>query len=341
MKRSVFAVLLFAVLFAAAAAPATAQQTTGNIVGRVADEQKGAHPRRDGHRPRGPTGFVRTDVTDGEGVYRLMAMPVGTYDVRAELPASPSSTARASSSTSAQTVTLDVLLKLAKVSETVTVTGETPLIETSSSASVGGVVEVGRIEKMPLNGRQFANLAATIPGVGLGFHSDPDQEHAVLAADQRRQRPQHQLPDRRRRQQRRHGRRPAAALPARGHPGVQLRHLALQGRVRPQQRRRDEHRDQERHQRPARQLLHDVPRQRDERTDPDGESTTSSTSRTTAATSTAARSAARSSRTGRTTSWPSSGRSRTHPVGEHRWACSRIWRRVPHAVSGRPCSRAR
>ena len=30
-----------------------------------------------------------------------------------------------------------------------------------------------RIENIPLNGRQFANLAATVPGVGLGFHSDP------------------------------------------------------------------------------------------------------------------------------------------------------------------------
>ena len=61
---------------------------------------------------------------------------------------------------------------VAGISEGVTVTGETPLIETSSS-SVGGVVDVRRIENLPLNGRQFANLAATIPGVGLGFHSDP------------------------------------------------------------------------------------------------------------------------------------------------------------------------
>jgi outer membrane receptor protein involved in Fe transport len=58
------------------------------------------------------------------------------------------------------------------VQENITVTGETPLIETRSS-SVGGVVDVARIENLPLNGRQFANLAATIPGVGLGFHSDP------------------------------------------------------------------------------------------------------------------------------------------------------------------------
>ena len=40
-------------------------------------------------------------------------------------------------------------------------------------SSVGGVVDIGRIESIPLNGRQFANLAATLPGVGLGNHSDP------------------------------------------------------------------------------------------------------------------------------------------------------------------------
>src|SRR6185437_13406228 len=57
-------------------------------------------------------------------------------------------------------------------SESVSVTAESPLIQTANS-SVGGVVDVKRIESLPLNGRQFANLAATIPGVGLGFHSDP------------------------------------------------------------------------------------------------------------------------------------------------------------------------
>ena len=59
------------------------------------------------------------------------------------------------------------------MSETVTVTGETPLVEDDRHSSVGGVVDVNRIESLPLNGRQFANLAMTIPGVGLGFHSDP------------------------------------------------------------------------------------------------------------------------------------------------------------------------
>ena len=58
------------------------------------------------------------------------------------------------------------------MAETITVNAAAPLIE-SSVSSVGGVVDLGRIESIPLNGRQFANLAATLPGVGLGNHSDP------------------------------------------------------------------------------------------------------------------------------------------------------------------------
>ncbi len=71
-----------------------------------------------------------------------------------------------------QTLTVDFELKVANVAETITVTAASPMIE-STVSSVGGVVDIGRIESLPLNGRQFANLAATIPGVGLGIHSDP------------------------------------------------------------------------------------------------------------------------------------------------------------------------
>src|SRR5207249_11668391 len=71
-----------------------------------------------------------------------------------------------------QTQTVDFSLKVASVAETVNVVGASPLIETTAS-SVGQVVDVRRLENIPLNGRQFANLAATVPGVGLGFHSDP------------------------------------------------------------------------------------------------------------------------------------------------------------------------
>jgi len=71
----------------------------------------------------------------------------------------------------ARTTDLEIVMRVAPLAETVTVTAASPLISVTSS-TLGEVVETTRIESLPLNGRQFANLAATVPGVGLGFHSD-------------------------------------------------------------------------------------------------------------------------------------------------------------------------
>ncbi|HXT31295.1 MAG TPA: carboxypeptidase-like regulatory domain-containing protein, partial [Vicinamibacterales bacterium] len=158
--------------FAIMAAPAMAQQTTGSIQGRIIDAQKAAVPGVTVTAKSGATGFSRTEVTDAEGVYRLNALPVGTYDVHAELSGFQPYDRKSVVVNIGQTVDLNIDLNVAGVSESVKVTAELPLIQTSSS-SVGGVVDTGRIENLPLNGRQFANLAVTIPGVGLGFHSDP------------------------------------------------------------------------------------------------------------------------------------------------------------------------
>src|SRR5919108_2681930 len=98
--------------------------------------------------------------------------PFVTYDLRAELSGFAPYDRKGVVVNVSQTVDLNIDLNVAGLSENVSVTAETPLIQTSTS-SVGGVVDVQRIENLPLNGRQFANLAMTIPGVGLGFHSDP------------------------------------------------------------------------------------------------------------------------------------------------------------------------
>src|SRR5690349_7126877 len=151
---------------------AFAQQTSGNINGRIVDAQGAAVPGVTVTAKSSQTGFTRSDLTDGEGVYRLTSLPVGPYDVTAELPGFSTFSRKDVVVNVAQTTDLNVELKLAGVSESVNVTAEQPMVKTTDS-SVGGVVDVTKIESLPLNGRQFANLAATIPGVGLGFHSDP------------------------------------------------------------------------------------------------------------------------------------------------------------------------
>jgi outer membrane receptor protein involved in Fe transport len=172
MSRTTCRLLLGLALFAASGLPAFAQQTTGNISGRALDPQGAAMPGVTVTARSPKTGFNRAAVTDAEGIYRLAALPVDTYDLTIELQGFSTIERKAVVVNLGQTVELDFDLTVAKVSESVTVTGETPLVETGSS-SVGGVVDVQNIESLPLNGRQFANLALTIPGVGLGFHSDP------------------------------------------------------------------------------------------------------------------------------------------------------------------------
>ena len=81
-----------------------------------------AHPRRPGRggaraspsrRKNAATGFIRTDVSDGEGIYRLTALPVGTYDITAELQGFSKVENKGIVVNVGQTLDLNMTLKLA------------------------------------------------------------------------------------------------------------------------------------------------------------------------------------------------------------------------------------
>src|SRR5580765_2788754 len=169
MSRKLFGAVAILLLTCASV---FAQGTNGTVTGRVVDQQGAAIPGVTVTAKSATTGFTRAEVSDSEGVYRLSALPVGIYDVTAELQGFTTVSKKGVEVNVAQTQSIDFPLKVAQLAETVNVTGATPLIETTKS-SVGAIVDVKRIENLPLNGRQFANLAATVPGVGLSFHSDP------------------------------------------------------------------------------------------------------------------------------------------------------------------------
>ena len=151
-------------------APALAQQATGTIAGRVVDEQDAGIVGAAVTATNADTGLIREILSGGNGLYRLAALPVGRYDVSAEYQGLAPFVRRGIVVNIGRT-DLGIILRVAALAETITVTTEAPLIRLTSSA-VGEVVDLARIESLPLNGRQFANLAATVPGVGLGFHSD-------------------------------------------------------------------------------------------------------------------------------------------------------------------------
>jgi hypothetical protein len=151
-----------------------AQQSSGNITGRVVDAQGSGIAGATVTATNPETGFVRTEASDNAGTYRLAALPVAAYEVRVETPGFATMLQKDVEVNVAQTLKIDFKLRIANLAQEVEVTGTLPLVDATNS-SVGQVVDPRRMQDLPINGRQFANLAATLPGVGLGFHSDPSK----------------------------------------------------------------------------------------------------------------------------------------------------------------------
>lgn len=151
--------------------PAFAQGTNGLIQGTVLDQQGLPLPGVLVTASNASTGFSRSATTDGTGKYRIGGLVVGTYEVVAALSGFNSQSLRASVNVESTTV-VPFKMAVAGQTETVEVTAEAPLID-SKDAGVGEVITSAQIESLPLNGRQFGNLAALVPGVSLGFHTDP------------------------------------------------------------------------------------------------------------------------------------------------------------------------
>jgi Carboxypeptidase regulatory-like domain/TonB dependent receptor-like, beta-barrel len=151
--------------------PVFAQGTTGAIEGRIADEQGLPLPGATVSVQNAATGFTRSAVSDSTGLVRLPGLPVGNYEMTAELTGFAPQHRKVVVNVGA-TTTFDVRLTVAGQTEELTVTAETPLID-STQTGIGEIVTGAQIENLPLNGRQFGNLAALVPGVSLGFHTDP------------------------------------------------------------------------------------------------------------------------------------------------------------------------
>jgi hypothetical protein len=157
---------------ALAAVPAFAQGTNGVITGQVTDEQGLALPGVSVTATNQATGFVRSGQTDATGTYSIHGLPVGQYDVKANLTGFSAQSAKGVTVNVAATTSVEFKMRVASQTEEVTVVAEAPLVDVKDTG-VGEIITSTQIENLPLNGRQFANLAALVPGVSLGFHTDP------------------------------------------------------------------------------------------------------------------------------------------------------------------------
>ena len=131
------------------------------VSGKVMDSSGGVLPGVTVRAVHEATGNAFQTVTDGLGTYR-MSVRVGSVRVIAELQGFTAAT-RGVELLLGQTAVVNLQMAPAGVAESITVSGEAPLIETTTS-TLGGNIDPRQVAELPVNGRNWINLALLAPG---------------------------------------------------------------------------------------------------------------------------------------------------------------------------------
>src|SRR5687768_3022829 len=161
-RRITTGVLALAVGLFGLTGPAAAQEQTGSIQGVVKDASGAVLPGVT-VEARSPAAVgISTAVTNEDGVYRFPALPPGVYELTANLQGFTASVVKNAMVELGKQLTVDHSMRLAGVTETVTVTGEPPIVDTKSNATFSTISRES-IERIP-KGRDFTSILATAPG---------------------------------------------------------------------------------------------------------------------------------------------------------------------------------
>jgi hypothetical protein len=158
------AVLLVVLAFAGAGV-AAAQTGAGGFRGTVTDEQGGALPGVTVTAASPEALAPAVAVTDGQGVYRLVNLPPGTYTITAELSGFAVFKREGLLLRAGATFQVNVQMKIGALEETITVSGESPMIEVSKPSNVLNID--GEFQKeMPIAARKnWSDFLELTPGV--------------------------------------------------------------------------------------------------------------------------------------------------------------------------------
>ena len=127
---------------------ASAQTFTGGVRGAVRDSDGGVLPGTTVTLANAETGATRTSVTNERGEYVFAGVAPSTYNLGVELAGFAPFTREALEIGVATQLVQDVTLQVGGIAEAVTVTGETPLIETAN-ASIASAIDKAQLEVLP------------------------------------------------------------------------------------------------------------------------------------------------------------------------------------------------
>ncbi|MBZ5724312.1 MAG: TonB-dependent receptor [Acidobacteriia bacterium] len=159
--------------------PVRAQVTTADVVGRVTDPSGAVVPNAKVTIQNTGTGAVRSMNTTESGDYVFNLLPIGSYTIHIEVASFRTFTRQGLELAAGDRVRVDTQMEVGTTSESVMVTAEAPMLQTDTS-SVSTLMSGKAVQDIPLNGRNWVQLAQLAPGVtpgpgnGLSTGTRPD-----------------------------------------------------------------------------------------------------------------------------------------------------------------------
>jgi hypothetical protein len=150
---------------------AYAQQGTGELRGRILDAQTAVLPGVAVVAKNEATGQVREVVSGADGSFFMSAMTPGIYELTAQLSGFKRYQRGGVRVEVGKTFAIDVQLEVGAIEQAVTVTGESPLIDTTSK-QIGGHVTSQELNDIPSINRNFTTYLGTLPGVTAFISTD-------------------------------------------------------------------------------------------------------------------------------------------------------------------------
>ncbi|MCC6590701.1 MAG: TonB-dependent receptor [Bryobacterales bacterium] len=139
------------------------QTITSSVTGTVTDASGAAMPNVKVTATNVGTSVTFTAQTNDAGVYNLPFLPVGSYNIEAELQGFKKSVIGPIQLVVNQTARVDIKMELGEITQSVEITGAAPILQTESTQT-GDTLNSTTVTNIPLNGRNFVSLTLLIPG---------------------------------------------------------------------------------------------------------------------------------------------------------------------------------
>ena len=173
--RIVFAALLSLLIISLIPCALRAQSWNSHLEGLITDPSGAVIPQMQVTLKNNGSGQVRHTQTDQQGFYTFPLLPVGAYDLTVAAPGFATRVLRGLTLQVGQVSRLDLTLQLARGQALLQVDARPPLVETASPA-IGDEISNQRVTSLPLNGRQFSQLALLAAGAVPPYPNGSSQQ---------------------------------------------------------------------------------------------------------------------------------------------------------------------